>query len=219
MEAETINSYLKGMQMKHYFRPTGNMVKLMDGRVFKKNQKNLWEDINSGVSINESQLQNFISSAAFTADPGGAPSGGKKKLTPIPTPEPAETRLSGTFTDIVLNDTSEGQTNNLSFILGDADPTTPIVVPIVTSGTFNGVDGFIYVYKNNTQIGILYAIEPTNNVISSPAFDAGDLIKFGAQTDSGQPFNFNVRVEIANRSYPQANIILDTFNVSATFSA
>ncbi len=105
--------------MNNYFRPTGNMVKLMDGRVFKKNQKNLWEDANSGVTINESQLQNFITSAAFSADPGGAPSGGKKKyaLTPTPTPEPAETRLSGTFTDIVLNDTSEGQTNNLSFIL------------------------------------------------------------------------------------------------------
>ena len=204
--------------MKHYFRPTGNMLKLMDGRVFKKNQKNLWEDINSGVTINESQLQNFISSAAFTADPGGAPSGGKKKLTPIPEAEPAVTRLSGTFTDIALGGSSEEQTNNLSVILGDADPTTPIAIRIITSGTFNGVDGFVYVYKNNTQIGILDATASSNTVISSPTFITGDLIKFGAQTDSGQPFNFNVTVEIANRSYPQANIVLDTFNVSATFS-
>jgi hypothetical protein len=218
LEAEIINSYFKGMQMKHYFRPTGNMLKLMDGRVFKKNQKNLWEDVNSGVIINESQLQNFIASAAFTADPGGAPSGGKKKLTPIPEAEPAVTRLSGTFTDIVLNDTSEGQTNTLSFILGDADPTTPIAIRVINSGTFNGVDGFVYVYKNNTQIGILNATA-SSTVISSPTFITGDLIKFGAQTDSGQPFNFNVTVEIANRSYPQANIVLDTFNVSATFSA
>lgn len=205
--------------MKHYFRPTGSMLKLMDGRVFKKNQKNLWEDINSGVIINESQLQNFISSAAFTADPGGAPSGGKKKLTPIPTPEPADTRLSGTFTDIVLNDTSEGQTNTLSFILGDADPTTPIVIRIITSGTFNGVDGVVNLYKNNILIDFLGVTSNNNYVFTSPTFITGDLIKFGAQTASGQPFNFNVTVEIANRSYPQANLILDTFNVSATFSA
>lgn len=199
--------------MYNNFRPTGSVIQLMDGRIFKRNQKNLWEDINTGVTITEQQLGTMISSASFSSDA----SGGGRSRKPISAPSvPQITRLSGTFNDIVLTNVTEEQTNNLSVILGDATPDL-ISLRITTSGTFNGSDGFLYVYKNNTLITTLSASESTSDIISSPEFDNGDLLKFGAQTDTGMPFNFNVTVEIYNRGYPTSTL-LDTFNVSATFS-
>jgi hypothetical protein len=201
--------------MYNNFRPTGTVVQLIDGRVFKRNQKNLWEDINTGVAINEQQLGMMISSASFSSDASG---GGSRRASSAPS-VPQMTRLSGTFNDIVLGGPTEGQTNTLSVILGDADPTTPIFIRIITSGTFNGVDGFIHVYKNNTLVVTTSAIGPTSYVVSSPSFITGDLLKIGVETNTGQPFDFNLTVEIGNRNYPQANPILDTFNVSASFGA
>ena len=57
--------------MYNNFRPTGSVIQLMDGRVFKRNQKNLWEDINTGVTITEQQLGTMISSANFSSDASG----------------------------------------------------------------------------------------------------------------------------------------------------
>ncbi len=202
--------------MYNNFRPTGSVIQLMDGRIFKRNQKNLWEDVNTGVTITEQQLGTMISSASFSSDASG---GGRSRQPSSAPSVPQITRLSGTFNDIVLSGPTEQQTNTLSVILGDADPTTPINIRIVTSGTFNGVDGFIYVYKNNTLVVTTSAIGPTSYVVSSPSFITGDLLKIGVETNTGQPFDFNLTVEIANRNYPQANLILDTFNVSANFGA
>jgi hypothetical protein len=43
----------------------------MDGRIFKRNQRNLWEDINTGVMVTEQQINLMISSASFSSDASG----------------------------------------------------------------------------------------------------------------------------------------------------
>jgi len=214
LEAEIINSYFKGKQMKHYFRPTGNMLKLMDGRVFKKNQKNLWEDINSGVTINESQLQNFISSAAFTADPGGAPSGGKKKLTPIPEEEPnAVVSLSAPFDDIVLNtnDTVFFNANRTLSITGG-----PVTLRITFSSVGEYNNSTFSAFKNDAQVNRITVSAGSAGLVTTltGTFADGDQLKFACFISSLVNLNFDVTIE---KTAPGLTSVLDDFTVRTAF--
>ena len=196
--------------MKHYFRPTGSMLKLMDGRVFKKNQKNLWEDINSGVIINESQLQNFITSAAFSADPGGAPSGGKKKLTPIPEEEPnAVVSISAPFDDIVLTvaNTETFNTNRTLSITGG--PVT-LIITFASVGTYNS--GTVKVYKNDVQINSIRTNSESAGLATTltGTFADGDQLKFSYFIPTTATQNFGVTIE---KTAPGLTSVLDVFDI------
>lgn len=203
--------------MKHYFRPTGNMLKLMDGRVFKKNQKNLWEDINSGVTINESQLQNFISSAAFSADPSG---GGKQKSASPPPDEPPSNLFDTSLSDIVIQDnTSEVRTNTVIF---NTSGGLVDIYAIFSAGQYN-VDNCEFNTYVNGGIATTLQLDtrPPNGPGDVPgdpiqilACNNGDQVQFGVISPDALNLSFDVTIRDG-----AAGPVLDTFNVLATFSS
>jgi hypothetical protein len=185
--------------MYNTFKPIGNMVQLIDGRVFKKNQKNLWEDINTGVAINEQTLNIMISSASFSADASG---GGRRRTS---TPAGPSTSLSALFDDIVIVDIIVNTFNTNRTIITTEGP---LSLRLSFSGTRDS--GTIRAYKNDVDIGNLRMNSGSTTWSIPGTFDNGDQLKFSMQTPELGTINFDVAVE--NLVSPVQT--LDTFNIS-----
>ncbi len=197
--------------MYPYLRPTGNIIKLMDGRIFKKNQKNLWEDINSGVSISDTQLQNFITSTSLGADASG---GGSRRASSAPD---EQTSLSAPFDDIVINDGNVNTTvfNTNRTIVNTGSPAT-LRVTFASVGTFNS--GTFNAYKNDVEINSISTNSSSSGLVTTltGTFADGDQLKFSYIAPStSAPCNFDVTLE---KTAPGTASVLDVFNISAAFS-
>ena len=182
-----------------YYKPTGSVIQLMDGRVFKRNQTNLWEDINTGVMINEQQLNLMVTSAAFSADASG---GGSRRTT---APAGPATSLSAPFDDIVVTQELVDTFNTNRTIITTEGP---LSLRLSFSGTRGS--GTIRAYKNDIDIGNLRMNSGSTTWSIPGTFDNGDQLKFSMQTPSLSTVNFDVAVE--NLVSPVQT--LDTFNIS-----
>jgi hypothetical protein len=184
----------------------------MDGRIFKRNQKNLWEDINTGVTITEQQLGTMISSASFSSDA----SGGGRSRQPISAPS-EQTSLSAPFDDIVIND---GNVNTDVFntnrtIITNESPVT-LRVTFASVGTFNS--GTFKAYKNDVEINNVRVSGSSAGLVTTltETFANGDQLKFSyLAPNTSAPCNFDVTLE---KTAPGATSVLDVFNITAAFS-
>lgn len=183
-----------------YFKPVGTTIQLMDGRVLKKNQQNLWEDINTGVAINEQTLNFMITHPSFSSD---ASSGGGSRRTTAPA-GPA-TSLSAPFDDIVITQEFVDTFNTNRTIITTEGP---LSLRLSFSGTRGS--GTIRAYKNDIDIGNLRMNSGSTTWSIPGTFDNGDQLKFSMQTPSLGTVNFDVAVE--NLVSPVQT--LDTFNIS-----
>lgn len=183
-----------------YFKPVGTTIQLMDGRVLKKNQQNLWEDINTGVAINEQTLNFMITHPSFSSD---ASSGGGSRRTTAPA-GPA-TSLSAQFDDIVIVDVLVNTFNTNRTIITTEGP---LSLRLSFSGTIDNAT--IRAYKNDVDIGNLRMNSGSTTWSIPGTFVNGDLLKFSIQTPDLGTINFDVAVE--NLVSPVQTI--DTFNVS-----
>ena len=183
------------------FRPTGSVIQLMDGRIFKRNQRNLWEDINTGVMVTEQQINLMVSSASFSADASGGGRTNKKSSAPL---GPA-TSLSAQFDDIVIVDVLTNTFNTNRTIITTEGP---LSLRLSFSGTRGS--GTIRAYKNDIDIGNLRMNSGSTTWSIPGTFDNGDQLKFAIQTPSLGTINFDVAVE--NLVSPVQT--LDTFNIS-----
>ena len=189
------------------YRPTGSVVQLMDGRVFKRNQKNqnLWENINTGAMINEQQLNLMITSAAFTADASG---GGntKRETAPVPDPDPVVS-LSAQFDDIFTN-TGSGLNSPRTITT-----TAPVTLRLTFQpGTYESCT--VGVYKNNTRfVNIRISASPPSPVTLSETFANGDQMNFDFSYSATAVRNFDVVIE---KIAPGTVQVVDTFNISNT---
>lgn len=186
------------------YRPTGSVVQLMDGRVFKRNQKNqnLWENINTGAMINEQQLNLMITSAAFTADASG---GGntKRETAPVPDPDPVVS-LSAPFDDIVATSSPTFSANRTIIT------TAPVTLRLTFSaGTYNS--SAINVYKNDTSIRNIRISSSQAPVTLPETFANGDQLKFDVNYSSQTLNNYDVTIE---KIEPGSVQVVDTFNIS-----
>ena len=189
----------KGSQMYNNFRPTGSVIQLMDGRIFKRNQRNLWEDINTGVMVTEQQINLMVSSASFSSDASG---GGSRRTT---APVGPATSLSAPFDDIVITQINVNTFNNNRTITTTEGP---LSLRLSFSGTINS--GTIRAYKNDVDIGNLRINFSTTTWSIPGTFDNGDQLKFSILTPSLGTVNYDVAVE--NLVSPTQT--LDTFNIS-----
>ena len=189
----------KGNQMYNNFRPTGSVIQLMDGRIFKRNQRNLWEDINTGVMVTEQQINLMVSSASFSSDASG---GGSRRTT---APVGPATSLSAPFDDIVITQINVNTFNNNRTITTTEGP---LSLRLSFSGTINS--GTIRAYKNDVDIGNLRINFSTTTWSIPGTFDNGDQLKFSILTPSLGTVNYDVAVE--NLVSPTQT--LDTFNIS-----
>ena len=194
--------------MYNNFRPTGTVVQLMDGRVFKRNQKNLWEDINTGVAINEQQLGMMISSASFSSDASG---GGSRRASSAPS---EQTSLSAPFDDIVIvtDNTHTFNANRTLVITGD--PAT-LRITFASVGTYGNAT--VKAYKNDVEINSIRVGFSSQGLVTTltGTFASGDQLKFSGFVPSGYstPLNFDVTLE---KTAPGSTDVLDVFNVSFT---
>ena len=170
----------------------------MDGRVFKRNQTNLWEDINTGVMINEQQLNLMVTSAAFSADA----SGGGSRRTTAPTDVVS---LNAPFDDIFAT-IRNTFTPNRTIIT-----TAPVTLRLTfAAGTYESSS--IDVYKNDTQFrNIRISTSPPSPVTLSETFANGDQLKFKVDWSTTAERNFDVTIE---KIEPGSVQVVDTFNVS-----
>ena len=185
--------------MYNNFRPTGSVIQLMDGRIFKRNQRNLWEDINTGVMVTEQQINLMVSSASFSSDASG---GGSRRTT---APVGPATSLSAPFDDIVITQINVNTFNNNRTITTTEGP---LSLRLSFSGTINS--GTIRAYKNDVDIGNLRINFSTTTWSIPGTFDNGDQLKFSILTPSLGTVNYDVAVE--NLVSPTQT--LDTFNIS-----
>jgi len=192
------------------FKPTGSVIQLMDGRIFKKNQKNqnLWENINSGVMITEQQLNLMITSASFSADASGG--GNTRRETP-PDPDPVVS-LSAPFDDIVAS-TSDNTFN--------ANRTITTTAPVTLRLTFSAGGTYvssaaIVIYKNDVYLDQVRSQDsPPSPKTLSETFANGDQLKFSASINSTALRNFDVTIE---KISPGTVQVVDTFNISSPAS-
>jgi hypothetical protein len=209
MEIDFINN-IRGNQMYPYLRPTGNIIKLMDGRIFKKNQKNLWEDINSGVSISDTQLQNFITSTSLGADASG---GGSRRASSAPA---EQTSLSAPFDDIVINGVINTETFNVNRTVVNTGSPATLRVTFSSVGSFN--NGTFKAYKNDVEINQVGVSASSAGLVTTltGTFADGDQLKFSYEAPSTNDVcNFDVTIE---KTAPGATSVLDVFNIAAAFS-
>ena len=204
-----IYKYLNGVKM--YYKPVGTTIQLMDGRVLKKNQQNLWEDINTGVAINEQTLNFMITHPSFSSD---ASSGGGSRRTTAPAGP--STSLSAPFDDILANNSSEVQNTQRSV---ESSLGALTIRLNFSSGVYNGLNGSLLVYKDDVLIDtISVSSRPTQDgtglYVLSQTFD-GNFLKFGFLADEGGN-NFDVTVE---KTAPGGLVTMDTFNVSSNYSS
>ena len=183
------------------FRPTGSVIQLMDGRVFKRNQKNLWEDINTGVTITEQQLNLMVSSASFSSDASGGGRTNRKSSAPTD----VVVSLNAPFDDI-FGTIRNTFTPNRTIIT-----TAPVTLRLTfAAGTYD--TSSIDVYKNDTQFrNIRIGGSPPSPVTLSETFANGDQLKFKVDWANAAEKNFNVTIE---KIEPGSVQVVDTFNVS-----
>ena len=182
------------------FRPTGSVIQLMDGRIFKRNQKNLWEDINTGVTITENQLSLMVTSASFstTASGGGGKTNKPVKFVPDYTATQQEwgDLLGAAFGVEVLNanQTISGINAPIEIRL--------LFSQVPPSGTaiYNATSS-LKAYKNDVLIDTISTnTRPTKGggdgaglYTLSQTFSNNDTLKFGATTTA--EVNYTVLVQ------------------------
>ena len=201
--------------MYNNFRPTGSVIQLMDGRVFKRNQKNLWEDINTGVTITEQQLGTMISSANFSSDASG---GGR-------------TNRKNTFVpDYTATQREWGDINGLNYgveAFNSNQIISGINAPIeirlsfenTTSGgnAVYGATSSLKVYKNDILIDTISTnTRPTKSgdgaglYTLSETFSNNDTLKFGAISTTD--INYDI-VSVQNKTEGGSSISLTGITV------
>ena len=195
------------------YRPTGSVVQLMDGRVFKRNKKNqnLWENINTGAMLNEQQLNLMITSAAFTADASGG--GNTKRETASPPAEPpselTSVSLSAPFDDIV-GIYSSTQNFNANRTINTSLPVTLRLT--FQPGTYVSSSAVV-VYKNNSYLQQTRpGSSPPSPITFTETFANGDQLKFGFSNNGLAVRNYDVILE---KIAPGSVQVLDTFNLSS----
>jgi hypothetical protein len=201
--------------MYNNFRPTGSVIQLMDGRVFKRNQKNLWEDINTGVTITEQQLGTMISSANFSSDASG---GGR-------------TNRKNTFVpDYTATQREWGDINGLNYgveafnsnqIISGIN--APIEIRLSFENTTSGGNAVyaatssLKVYKNDILIDTISTnTRPTKSgdgaglYTLSETFSNNDTLKFGAISTTD--INYDI-VSVQNKTEGGSSISLTGITV------
>jgi hypothetical protein len=188
----------------------------MDGRIFKRNQRNLWEDINTGVMVTEQQINLMISSASFSSDASG---GGRmnRPITFVPD-YTATQRTWGTITGLNYG----VEVFNTNQIISGIN--APIEIRLSfenTTGAGNAVYGAtssLKVYKNDILIDTISTnIRPTKSgdgaglYTLSETFSDGDTLKFGAI--STVTIGYDI-LSVQNKTDGGISISSAAFNVS-----
>jgi hypothetical protein len=187
----------------------------MDGRVFKRNQKNIWEDINTGVTITEQQLGTMISSANFSSDASG---GGR-------------TNRKNTFVpDYTATQREWGDINGLNYgveafnsnqIISGIN--APIEIRLSFENTTSGGNAVyaatssLKVYKNDILIDTISTnTRPTKSgdgaglYTLSETFSNNDTLKFGAISTTD--INYDI-VSVQNKTEGGSSISLTGITV------
>ena len=201
--------------MYNNFRPTGSVIQLMDGRVFKRNQKNLWEDINTGVTITEQQLGTMISSASFSSDASG---GGRtyRKNTFIPLRSATQREWGD------INGLNYGvEAFNSNQIISGIN--APIEIRLSFENTTSGGNAVyaatssLKVYKNDVLIDTISTnTRPTKSgdgaglYTLSQTFSNNDTLKFGAISTTD--INYDI-VSVQNKTEGGSSISLTGITV------
>lgn len=202
--------------MYNNFRPTGSVIQLMDGRIFKRNQKNLWEDVNTGVTITEQQLGTMISSASFSSDAsGGGRTNRKNTFVPDYT---ATQRTWGTITGPNYN----VEVFNSNQIISGIN--APIEIRLsfenTTSGgnAVYGATSSLKVYKNDVLIDTISTnSRPTKSgdgaglYTLSQTFSNNDTLKFGAISTVDVDYGI---LAVQNKTDGGVSISTGLFNVA-----
>jgi hypothetical protein len=155
----------------------------MDGRIFKRNQKNLWEDVNTGVTITEQQLGTMISSASFSSDASG---GGRTNRKNTFVPDYIATQR--TWGNITGSNYNVEVFNSNQIISGI---NAPIEIRLFFENTTSGGNAVygetssLKVYKNDILIDTIFTrSRPSKDGnglwILSETFSNNDTLKFGA---------------------------------------
>jgi hypothetical protein len=185
------------------YRPTGSVVQLMDGRVFKRNQKNqnLWENINTGAMITEQQLNLMITSAAFTADASGGGNTRRETASPASDPDPVVS-LSALFDDIFGSGSNSPRT---------ITTTAPVTLRLTFQpGTYESC--VIVPLKNNSSLQqVRISNSPPSPVTLTGTFANGDQLNFEFAFSATAVRNFDVVIE---KIAPGTVQVVDTFNIS-----
>ena len=201
--------------MYNNFRPTGSVIQLMDGRVFKRNQKNLWEDINTGVTITEQQLGTMISSANFSSDASGGGRTNRKN-----TFVPDYTATQREWGDI--NGINYGvEAFNSNQIISGIN--APIEIRLSFENTTSGGNAVyaatssLKVYKNDILIDTISTnTRPTKSgdgaglYTLSETFSNNDTLKFGAISTTD--INYDI-VSVQNKTEGGSSISLTGITV------
>ena len=195
------------------FRPTGSVIQLMDGRIFKRNQRNLWEDINTGVTITENQLSLMVSSASFSTIASG---GGGKTNKPVKF-VPDYTATQKEWGDLLESSFGLEVLNTNQTISG-------INSPIQLRLTFSNTGSYaptssLKVYKNDVLIDTISTNsrpskggdDGAGQYTLSQTFSNGDTLKFGLITDAEITYNIFITNKTANET-----LTTGAFSVSAT---
>jgi hypothetical protein len=196
--------------MYNNFQPTGNVVQLIDGRIFKRSQSNLWENINTGVMITEQQLGVMILHASFSSDASG---GGSRRASSAPS---EQISLSAPFDDIFINNVVETETFNVNRTLSITGSPATLRVTFASVGTFNS--GTFKAYKNDVEINNIRVSASSAGLVTTltGTFADGDQLKFSYDAPSDVDIcNFDVTIE---KTAPGATSVLDVFNITAAFS-
>jgi hypothetical protein len=196
--------------MYNNFQLTGNVVQLIDGRIFKRSQSNLWENINTGVMITEQQLGVMILHASFSSDTSG---GGSSRASSAPT---EQTSLSAPFDDIIINDVINTETFNVNRTVVNTGSPATLRVTFASVGIFN--NGTFKAYKNDVEINQVSVSASSAGLATTLAgtFADGDQLKFSYEAPSTNDIcNFDVTIE---KTAPGATSVLDVFNITAGFS-
>jgi len=199
--------------MYNNFRPTGSVIQLMDGRIFKRNQRNLWEDINTGVMVTEQQINLMVSSASFSSDASGGGRTNRKSsaLAGI------VVSLNAPFDDILASNSSEFQNTQRSV---ESSLGALTIRLNFSNGSYNGANGSLLVYKNATLIDTLdVSNRPTQDgtglYVLSQTFDSGDSLQFGLLGGDGNIL-FDVTIE---KTAPGGLLTMDTFEVRTSYAS
>lgn len=200
------------------FRPTGSVIQLMDGRIFKRNQRNLWEDINTGVMVTEQQINLMVSSASFSSDA----SGGGRTNRPVRF-VPDYTATQREWADITGANYNVEVFNTNQIISGI---NAPIEIRLSFENTTAGGNAVyaatssLKVYKNDILIDTISTnSRPTKSgdgaglYTLSETFSNNDTLKFGAISTAD--INYDV-LSVQNKTTSGNSISLTAFTVQIT---
>lgn len=195
------------------FRPTGSVIQLMDGRVFKRNQRNLWEDINTGVTITENQLSLMVSSASFSTTASG---GGGKTNKPVKF-VPDYTATQRTWGNI-LGTTDSGEIQNSNQTISGINSPIQLRLTFSNAGSYAPTSS-LKVYKNDVLIDTISTNsrpskggdDGAGQYTLSQTFSNGDTLKFGLITDAEITYHIFITNKTANET-----LTTGAFSVTAT---